>query len=83
MHFVPEQHPSLSEPQSHGTRRNPNLMAETEGVKQLLGALVFGNAVKFSLRLFVVNGLNAGHPYPEWIFIIPGTYSALHENMWM
>lgn len=83
MHFVPEQHPSLSEPPSLGTRRNPDLVTEAEGVKQLLGVWMFGFAVRISLRLFV-NGLSAGRPYPEWIwytFIIPGTYSALHKNM--
>lgn len=69
-----------------GATQNPNPVTETEGVKQLLRVLVFGFAVTFSPRLFVVNGLNAGHPYPEWIgytSVIPGTYSALRENMWM
>lgn len=37
LHFVLEQHPSLSEPLSPGTRHKPNLVTETESVQQLLG----------------------------------------------
>ena len=75
LHFVLEQHPSLSEPLSPGTRHKPNLVTETESVQQLLGVLRFGFAVKFSSTL--LNGSNAGHQYCEWIgytySFIPGT----------